>query len=229
MASLSPSIMCADLLNLEREIETLERAGVEFFHVDVMDGHFVRNFGLPYDLVRALKRITAVPLDVHLAVDNPAIHAGLAAEAGADIVTFHPDAAEDVAGVVGEIRARGKRACFAVSPDFPLETLYPILASPDRRADFLNLLMVKPGFAGQTLIPPTREKLKRLKEGLRSRGEDIPVMVDGNVSFENIPWMVEYGADVLILGTSGLFGKGRTLEEGVAFVRKLVERTLLGI
>ena len=71
MVRLSPSIMCADLLNLEREIVTLERAGVEFFHVDVMDGHFVRNFGLPYDLVRAVKRITAVPLDVHLAVDNP--------------------------------------------------------------------------------------------------------------------------------------------------------------
>ena len=131
---------------------------------------------------------------------------------------------KDVAVVVGEIRARGKRACFAVSPDLPLETLYPMLASPDRRADFLNLLMVKPGFAGQTLIPPMKEKLMRLKEELRSRGEDIPVMVDGNVSFENIPWMVEYGADVLILGTSSLFRKGIPLEEGLESIRVLVRR-----
>jgi ribulose-phosphate 3-epimerase len=246
--------MCADLLNLGRDIGILERSGVELFHVDVMDGHFVKNFGLPYDLIRAVKRITTLPLDVHLAVDNPEVHVPLACEAGADIVTFHPETAGNVAALAGEIHARGKLACFAVAPACPLEALDPVLdveagvGSKGSRAprsrpmgsrpDFLNLLMVKPGFAGQAIIPSTKEKLKQLKERLTryaaSRGISqgaaepacVPVMVDGNVSAENIPWMVRYGADVLILGTSGLFRKGANLEEGVSLVRALVEGAL---
>jgi ribulose-phosphate 3-epimerase len=233
---LSPSLMCADLLNLERDIRILERSGVELFHVDVMDGHFVRNFGLPYDVIRAVKGITFVPLDVHLAVDNPDVHAPLACGAGADIVTFHPEATGDVPGLIGMIHARGRRACLAVSPDLSLEALDPALTSPANRPDFLNLLMVRPGFAGQAMIPSTKEKLERLKVKLRSQALSnarslvtaVPVMVDGNVSPENIPWMVEHGADVLILGTSGLFKKGANLEEGIVFVRELVERALRG-
>jgi ribulose-phosphate 3-epimerase len=241
MVKLSPSIMCADLLNLGRDIGILERSGVELLHVDVMDGHFVKNFGLPYDLIRAVKGITTLPLDVHLAVDNPGVHAPLACEAGADIVTFHPETAGNAAALVGEIHARGKRACLAVAPVFPLEALDPVLDGEagrepaGSRPDFLNLLTVAPGFAGQALVPSTKEKLKLLREKLRSRGlssarspEAVQVMVDGNVSPENIPWMVRYGADVLVLGTSGLFRKGVKLEEGVALVRALVEGALRG-
>jgi ribulose-phosphate 3-epimerase len=222
-----------------------------------MDGHFVKNFGLPYDLIRAVKGITSLPLDVHLAVDNPEIHVPLACEAGADILTFHPETAGNAAALVGEIHARGKLACLAVAPAYPLEALDPVLgveagigskgtSAPRNRPtgarpDFLNLLMVKPGFAGQAIIPSTREKLKQLKERLTRyarSGEippeadspaSVPVMVDGNVSLENIPWMVRYGADVLILGTSGLFRKGTNLQESVALVRALVEGALRGV
>ena len=166
MVRLSPSIMCADLLNLERDISILEGCGVELFHVDVMDGHFVQNFGLPYDLIRAVKTVTSVPLDVHLAVDNPEVHAPLACDAGADIVAFHPETAGDVIGLVGEIHARGRRACLAVSPGLPLEALDAALGSAAERPDFLNLLMVNPGFAGQAMIPSAKEKLKHLKARL---------------------------------------------------------------
>jgi ribulose-phosphate 3-epimerase len=242
MVRLSPSIMCADLLNLGRDIGILERSGVEFLHVDVLDGHFVKNFGLPYDLIRAVKGIPSLLLDAHLAVDNPGVHAPLACEAGADIVTFHPETAGNVADLVGEIHARGRLACLAVAPSYPIEALDPVLeveagvGTTGSRPDFINLLTVEPGFAGQAIIPSAKEKLKHLKERLirhepssgHARGAAVPVMVDGNVSPENIPWMVRYGADVLILGASGLFRKGAELREGVALVRALVEETLRG-
>jgi ribulose-phosphate 3-epimerase len=212
--------MCADLLNLQRDIEILLQGGVDFFHIDFMDGHFVRNFGLCYDLVKSVRKITQIPLEVHLTIANPQSHIELSAEAGADIITIHPEVTQDLDKTLQDIRNLGKFACLAISPQIPISIIDGVL----NNVDMINLLAVNPGFAGQKAIPSTFEKIKRLKEKLSIAGYDIPIQVDGNVSYENIPLMLKSGAEILVLGTSSLFQKNILLEESLKVIKEYIRK-----
>jgi len=223
MIKLAPSIICADLLNLEPEIRILDRAGVDYLHVDMMDGHYVKNFGLSYDLVRQIRELTRIPLDVHLAMNMPESHIILCAEAGANIITFHPETTVDPDGVIREIKRHGKQACTAIAPNVPLSVLEGLLND----IDMINILTVHPGFAGQKLIPEALHKIAEMRERLRGGGRQISIAVDGNVSFENIPRMLSDGAEVLILGTSSIFRRGSSLEQSIFEVRKCIRETLI--
>ena len=210
--------MCADLLNLQNNIEILIRGGVDFFHIDIMDGHFVRNFGLCYDLVKSVKKNTQIPLEVHLTIDNPESHIELSAEAGADIITIHPEVTQDLNKTLQAIKNLGKLPGLAISPQISLSILDGILD----KVDLINLMSVNPGFAGQKAIPSAFEKIKHLKEKLLVAGYNIPIQVDGNVSYKNIPLMLKNGAEILVLGTSSLFRKDTPLGESLKAVKEYI-------
>ena len=205
--------MCADLLNLERDIKTLEKGGVDFFHLDITDGHYVPNFTMGYDMVRAIKKVTWIPLDVHLTVDNPEEHIRSCAEAGADIITIHPEVTRHLDVALQDIRNWGKKSCLAIAPHIPLSIIDEVPAA----VDVINIMTVAPGFAGQKAYPGAIDKIKSAKEMLSVRGGRHPLIaVDGNVSYQNIPLMINYGADILILGTSSLFKKDVSLAHSLS-------------
>ena len=151
MIKISVSIICGDLLNLARDIEILENGGADSLHLDMMDGHFVRNFGLSYDLVRGIRRITNIPMNVHLAMNEPETHLELCKSSGANVVTFHPESTKDPCGLIESIHSKGMRACVAVSPVIPLSAIENLID----HADMISVMTVNPGFAGQKLIPLT--------------------------------------------------------------------------
>ena len=212
--------MCADLLNLQKDIEILIQGGVDLFHIDIMDGHFVKNFGLCYDLVKSVRKITQIPLEVHLTIANPQNHIELSAEAGADIITIHPEVTQDLNRTLQDIKNLGKLACLAISPQIPISVIDGVLDN----VNMINLLAVNPGFAGQKAVPSTFEKIRLLKEKLLATGYKIPIQVDGNVSYKNIPLMLKSGAEILVLGTSSLFQKNIPLKESFKAIKEYIRK-----
>ena len=215
----SASLACADLLHLERDLRALEGAGVDYLHIDVMDGQFVPNYALGPDIMRAVRRATDLPLDVHLMIDHPERHLETFMEAGADILVVHQEATHHLQGLLGRIRELGAKAGVALNPATPLYTLEDVLAD----MDLLLVMTVNPGFAGQKLVPTTLGKIAEARRLFDRRGMPTDIQVDGNVSFANVPRMVEAGANYLVGGTSSVFQRGLTIAEGVRELRTLAE------
>lgn len=217
---ISPSLMCLDLMNAQRDVEALEKVGVDFFHIDMMDNHFVPNITLSPDFVKALKKITKVPLDIHLMIEDPAQTIPLLSCCDEnDIITIHYESTVHVQKALGVIHEMGVKAGLAINPGTPLCVLEDLL--PD--VDMVLLMTVNPGFAGQKLIPATLKKLERLRTMLDESGYDqILIEVDGNVSFANALRMHEAGADVYVAGTSSIFSKNGSLEENVKKFREII-------
>jgi ribulose-phosphate 3-epimerase len=214
--------MCADLCHLEDDLRRLEAAGADMLHVDVADGHFVPNLLLGPDVIRALRRKTALPLDVHLMVENPDDYVGPLAEIGVDMVAVHAEACRHLDRTLAEIRRLGMQAGVALNPATPLEAIEYVL----ERLDFVLLMTVNPGFAGQKLVAGAIRKIADCRRLLDERGVGVRIMVDGNVSFENIPRMVAAGADILVTGTSSWFNPNAPLRENV---RKTERAIALGL
>lgn len=212
------SLMCADYLNLERDIRLLEQNGIDYLHFDVMDGHFVPNFGLNLDLLKKAREITNLPINVHLMIDNAAEYVDDYMEAGCNSLSFHQEPTYHIQRLLQRIKDRGIQAGIALNPATPLNTLEYIL--PD--LDFVLIMTVNPGFAGQALIPATLEKISNLRTMLNEKGLNIDIQVDGNVSFENIPKMVNAGATMLVGGTSSLFMKNTALDESIRKIFELI-------
>jgi len=193
--------MCFDMMNLKKQIQQLDDAGVDLYHVDVMDGHYVPNHALSSDLVREITKVSKTPVDVHLMVTNPGVFIDAYANAGASIIVMHVEALDHPIRALKQIRALGKKAGLAVSPATSIDGFKYML-------DFLDIvcvMTVDPGFAGQTLIPSTLEKIKELRDMFDAAGKDIDIMVDGQVKEETAPNLVKAGANVLVVGSSGLF------------------------
>jgi ribulose-phosphate 3-epimerase len=211
---LAPSILAADLGHLADEIGAAERGGARLVHVDVMDGHFVPNLTLGPAIVEATRRATRLPVDVHLMIENAERYLDAFAEAGASSMSVHVEAVAHLQRAVAHLARRGILAGAALNPATPLGAIEEILPE----LDFVLLMTVNPGFAGQSFLPTSLDKIRRLRDAIRSRGLRAKIQVDGGISAGNIRAVVEAGAEIVVAGSSA-FSKG----DPEAAVRALVE------
>jgi ribulose-phosphate 3-epimerase len=198
---ISPSILSADFARLGEEVRAVEKAGADYIHVDVMDGHFVPNLTIGPSVVKAVRRCTALPLDVHLMVERPDDFLSEFAKAGADILTVHVEAVVHLHRTLTEIRKLGMRAGVSLNPSTPVCLLEPALDY----ADLILVMSVNPGFGGQELIPEVLPKIKELRRLLGQKGRRAELEVDGGIKVDNIGVAAGAGADVFVSG-SGIFG-----------------------
>jgi len=208
----TPSVMCADLFHLEEGIRQLEAAGADLLHIDVADGHFVPNLLLGPDVVRQLRAKTSLPIDVHLMIENPDPYIELMAEIGVELVCVHAEACLHLDRTLTLIRRLGMEAGAALVPSTSLSALEYVR----ERLDFVLLMTVNPGFAGQKLVTGAIRKIRDCRRFLADCDREVTIMVDGNVSFEHIPEMVAAGADILVAGSSSWFHRGGSLRENVS-------------
>jgi len=201
----SPSLMCADLLHLADEIEALEQAGADMFHIDVMDGHFVSNFVFGEDIVNAVRRATTLPLDVHLVVYNPHMYIERFAQAGAAVITVHQEACENISSVIRMIKECGAAPSVAINPETSIKEIEGILSE----ISVVNVMGICPGFAGGTLIPATREKIKELRGVIQKKDIRLDIQIDGGVNRDTVSSIVDAGANVIIVGRQMLFSNPR--------------------
>ena len=196
---IAPSLLSADIMHLGAELEDVERGGADWHHVDVMDGHFVPNltFGLP--LIASLKKTLTCPLDVHIMVSNPDVVAPAYLDAGADLLTFHVEAAIHPHRLVQTIRHRGRKPGIALNPGTPVETIFPLLDD----LHHVLLMSVNPGFGGQSFIPYAEEKCRTLYQVLAQRGlvQQVMIEVDGGMTPETVRRMAGAGARAFVAGS----------------------------
>lgn len=220
---IAPSLMCADQCHLEAEVRRLEAAGVELLHVDIMDAAFTPNLVMGFEQVKALRPRTALPIDVHLMVEDNDLCVRLAKEAGADQVSVHVESCRHLDRTLATIRSLGMKAGAALNPATPLDSLRYVLP----RLDFVLLMTVNPGFAGQQLVPTGLDKIRETRAFLDAHGcAAVPIQVDGNVSLQHIPAMVAAGAGILVAGTSSVYAKGRAIAENVRLTRAAIAEGL---
>ncbi len=219
---IAPSVMCADLCNLEADIRELEVAGIDMLHVDLMDGHFVPNMPIGLVLIQQLRLKTDLAFDIHLMVENNDFFVEAVAEIGVQQIAVHVESSTHLDRTLALVRTYGIKAGVALNPATPLSVLDYVLD----RLDFVLIMTVNPGFAGQKMVPATLRKIAECRAFLDRRGTELLIEVDGNVSFENIPKMVSAGADILVGGTSSVFHKSGSRAENI---RRTQQAIALGI
>ena len=217
----SPSMMCADFLSLRDELDSLVREGVDMLHIDIMDGQYVPNFTLGVDIASAMHTYSGIPLDFHLMIEQADRSVGLFTQHPGSFVTFHPETSRHPVGTIDQIRAADCRPGLAIDPAMPLEAVRHLLPL----VDLVCIMTVNPGYAGQKLIPFCLDKIAELHRR-RAEYPDLLIEVDGNVSWENIPRMVEAGADVLVLGTSSVFNRQQSRADAFQRLRSLTKTAL---
>jgi len=201
MVKIAPSILSADFSRLGDEIRAIEAGGADYVHIDVMDGHFVPNITIGPLLVDAARKVTDLPLDVHLMIENPDLYIPEFARAGADIITVHQEAVVHLHRTVQLIKSCGKKAGVSINPATPVSTLEVILED----IDLVLVMSVNPGFGGQSFIPSSLPKIEELRRQIDRRGLAVELEVDGGVKTDNIGQIVAAGAEVLVAG-SAVFG-----------------------
>lgn len=200
MALVSPSILAADFANLERDIHDIERNGADWVHVDVMDGVFVPNISIGIPVVKSLRKVTKMPLDVHLMITQPIRYIEEFAKAGADWITFHieADTQENNLACLEKIHALGCRAGISVKPGTPAEAVRPYLG----KCEMILVMTVEPGFGGQKFMADMMPKLSAIRDMVQAAGLDCRLQVDGGVDSVTAPIVKENGADVLVAGSA---------------------------
>ena len=198
----APSILSADFSRLGEEIRAVEAAGADIIHIDVMDGHFVPNITIGPLIVQAARKVTKLPLDVHLMIENPELYIADFAKAGADYLTVHAEAAYHLHRLVQSIREhKGVKAAVSLNPATPLEALDYVLGD----LDMVLIMSVNPGFGGQAFIPSQLDKIRELRKRIDDRRLDLEIEVDGGIKTDNAAEVAAAGADILVAG-SAVFG-----------------------
>ena len=218
-SKISPSMMCADFMNIRTVLETFEKCGIEYLHIDIMDGQFVPNFILGTDYCRLMKKNTSIPLGIHLMVEEPESKIAWFPIGEGDYVSVHVESTRHLQRVLALIKSKGARSMVAINPATPLSAIENVLDD----IDGVLVMTVNPGFAGQKLVPATLKKIKSLREYLDQNGYGhVEIEVDGNVSFENAEKMRAAGADIFVAGTSSVFKAEFPLEEGIRKLREVI-------
>lgn len=202
MIKIAPSILSADILNLGRDIAAIEQAGADWIHIDVMDGHYVPNITYGPALVKAVKSVTKLPLDVHLMIQPAQPHIKAFADAGADIITVHPDADIHTHRVLSEIKSYGAKAGIALNPGVPITILEPLIPF----IDLVLVMSVNPGFGGQTYISEITTKIAEIRQMIDRSGRNIELEVDGGINLSTAKNAITAGATALVAGAA-IFGQ----------------------
>ena len=197
MVQIAPSMLAADFLHLEKDVQTVN-AHADLFHLDVMDGVFVPNISFGFPVIEAIARIAEKPLDVHLMIVRPENYVERFAKVGAEMISFHLNATENPSAVLAQIHSYGVKAGLVINPDLPVEILFPYL----KDTDFILLMSVFAGFGGQKFIESTYERVRVLKAEIDRQGLSVPIQVDGGVSADNAKALVEAGAEILVAGSA---------------------------
>ncbi len=219
MPALAPSILSADFARLGEEIAAVEEAGARLLHLDVMDGHFVPNLTIGPPVVAAVWRVTRLPLDVHLMIENPDLYIENFTRAGADMISVHQEAVPHLHRTVAYIRECGAAPGVVLNPSTPLTTLHEILPE----LDYVLLMSVNPGFGGQKFIPSVLRKTTILKAMIEASASGVRIEIDGGVGPANISGLLEAGAEMFVAGSAVYDGRDPRQR-----VRDLVERLALG-
>ena len=217
-AVLAPSILSADFAKLGAEIKAVEAGGAALVHLDVMDGHFVPNLTIGPAVAAAARKVTQLPLDCHLMIEEPSRFLEAFAEAGADMISVHIEVERHLHRTLTRIRELGAKAGVVLNPATPLSALEAILP----HADYVLLMSVNPGFGGQKLIPAVLEKLRRLREWIDRERLSTRIEIDGGVDLGNLDEVASTGVDMIVAG-SAVFGSGNPRAASEAIVRRLAE------
>lgn len=216
---ISPSLMCADFMNLGDELKKLEKGNIEYLHVDIMDGVYVPNYTLGTDFVKRLHAATDIPLDLHLMIDEPTAKLDWFELREGDYVSVHYESCTHIQRALNLIRERGAKPMLALNPGTPLTALEDLMPY----IDGVLIMTVNPGFSGQKLVTSTLGKITRCREMLDRNGfTGVDIECDGNVSFENAKLMKDAGANIFVAGTSSIYSKADTLENNLAKLRAAI-------
>ncbi|MGB5984945.1 MAG: ribulose-phosphate 3-epimerase [Desulfobacterales bacterium] len=199
---IAPSILSADFTRLGQELRDVEAAGADLIHVDVMDGHFVPNISYGPIIVEAVKRVSQLPIDVHLMIEKPERYIEDFAQAGAHMISVHVETCPHLNRTLHQIQEAGCRAGAVLNPATPLTTLEWVLEI----VNFVLIMSVNPGFGGQSFIPNSLERIQELRETLKARKLDVQIQIDGGVNSQTAPGIIAAGADILVAG-SAIFGR----------------------
>jgi len=200
---IAPSILSADFARLGEEVARVERAGADMIHFDVMDGHFVPNLSIGIPVLESLRKVTRLPLDAHLMIENPEKYVEAFVKAGANSVSVHAEVCKDIPAMAKHLHDLGARASIGINPETDVGCVLPFA----EHLDMILIMSVHPGFGGQDFIPEALEKLRAVRRELDRRGLKIDIEIDGGVKLGNIADVKAAGANVFVSG-SGIFGKG---------------------
>jgi len=212
---ISPSILSANFSELGNEIKRLEDAGADMIHVDVMDGHFVPNLTIGPPVIKALRNYSTLPFDVHLMISPVHKYIKDYADAGADIITIHPEATNDLVGSIKEIKSYNKKAGVSLNPETSVDKVLSVL----NLIDLVLVMSVNPGFGGQKFIKEVLEKIKILRKEIDSKKLKTQIEIDGGINFQNAKMAKEAGVDILVSGTTIFEENGGNLKKNIQLLK----------
>ena len=215
LIKISPSILSADFSKLGTEIQDLEKANADLIHIDVMDGHFVPNITIGPEVISKLRKHTSLPFDVHLMISPVDNFIKEFAEAGADIITIHPEATNNLVESIKKIKSYNKKAGISLNPKTSVEKVLPVL----NLIDLVLIMSVNPGFGGQKFMKETLEKVKILRKEIDSKKLKVQIEIDGGINFENSKMAIDAGVDILVSGTTIFKENGGNLKKNIQLLK----------